>query len=390
LEIFMKLIKGTVVGSVCSGFLLGSFLQVPPNALGETKATNAEYGYSTAISGPVAVVGAPGEDNGAGAIYIKVRSGTHWGPGKIRIADPAHISHDAFGSSVAVSSSKAGTYLVVGEKSINGAINSVYIYSLTAGKWHKVQTIVDPEGWPPSNFGYSVAITSSTLAIGAPGANNQYGAVYMYARSGSRWTPTSTLIDPGTNYDDNFGFAVAVSGTTTIVTARDVRVPTGGIAYVYSAGLGRPWKRSKILNNPGGGSDDFGASASVSGKTIVIGAPGSGPVFSQGAVYVAMNARGTWQIKTTLASSASRDGFGYAVAITGNRVLVGAPTGGSNKCGIAYEFLETNTGWHRKETIRDPHGDPGDQFGAAVSASGTTGLIGIPGRNEAFGPGPLK
>jgi len=311
--------RNAITGLGVLGLLVGSSAVVPAVAAATpTALTRTEYGHSVAISGSTAAVGAPGVNHGAGAVYIFGRTRAGW-RFQTKINDPAHIAQDAFGWSVAVLSTRSRTYLAVGETSINGATNFVYVFTRSARNWHLRAAVEDPQNYSGSNFGYSVALSQSTLAIGTPGANNQYGVVYMYSPSGSGWTLSRTLVDPGTNFGDNFGYSVAVSGATAVVTASDV-------AYVYIAGLGRPWTRSAILKNPAGVTEDFGWDASLAGNTAVIGAPPAHAGSGQGAAYVFVRSRSKWRIQARLASPGfvTNDKFGYAVAISGSRILVGA------------------------------------------------------------------
>jgi hypothetical protein len=375
----MSRLKKAAAWLVPAGVLAATIALAPSVALGAIRGLTSEnYGYSVAISGPIAVVGAPGEDHGSGTVYIFHRSGKSWRY-QAKINDPGHLAQDAFGWSVAVSSTASHTYLAVGETSINGATNYVYVYTLSLGRWNLQSALEDPQNYSGSNFGFAVAITQKTLAIGTPGANNEYGVVYMYSKSGKGWLPARTLVDPGNNYDDNFGYAVAVSGGEAIIGASD-------ISYVYTAGLGRAWTRSATLRNPSSSELNFGWNVGIDGDTAVVAAPAAHIGLSQGAAYVYTRLGGNWRIQAKLTSPGyiTKDTFGQAVAVSGTRIIVGAPTGGRNNAGIVYDFRRTRSNWDQRQVIKDPTGVPGDKFGWSVSLSGAVGAIGSPGQNKGF------
>jgi hypothetical protein len=82
------------------------------------------------------------------------------------------------------------------------------------------------------------------------------------------------------------------------------------------------------------------------------------------------------------------DSLGYAVAISGNTAVVGAPSAkiGSNRSqGAAYVFLKPVTGWSTTSTfaakLTASDGAAGDSFGQAVAINGNTVVVGAPFKN---------
>src|SRR5579864_2482966 len=100
----MKRTRAIMAIFAISGFLASSAWAVPATAgIAPLGLTTTEYGYSVAISGSIAAVGAPGEHHGSGTVYIFAHSRKGW-RFQTKIEDPAHLAQDAFGWSVAVSS----------------------------------------------------------------------------------------------------------------------------------------------------------------------------------------------------------------------------------------------------------------------------------------------
>jgi hypothetical protein len=371
--------RSTAALCVVIGLLGTAALATSPASAAPQDLTSTEYGYSVAISGSTLAVGAPGLNQGEGAVYVFTlsRDGLHT---QAKIEDPARRDQDAFGWSVALTSTKSGTYLAVGETGFNIYSDIVYVYHRTGSTWHRQATLHDPESYYGDNFGSAVALTTNTLAVGASTADNQEGVLYIYSRSGSAWTRRATFKDPRHNFGDDFGYSVAVSGSSAIATS-------DGLVYVYSAGIGRHWARSAIIPNPADPTDNFGFSAALSGHTAVIGAPGDSTAFSQGAAYVYVHSGTKWKVQGRLvnANGTADDAFGNSVSISGNRVLVGAPLKGRHSCGAAYEYIRTKSRWSLKLVTHDVKlCVPGSQFGSSVSVSNKTAFIGAPDENKAY------
>ncbi len=213
------------------------------------------------------------------------------------------------------------------------------------------------------NFGHAVAMSGSTLVIGAPneagnavGVNgdtlnnslNGAGAVYVFTRSGTTWTQQAYLKASNTGEQDQFGAAVAIAGETIVV--------------------GAPREASGALGVNGNQADNTTAGA--------------------GAAYVFVRNGTTWTQQAYLKASntGADDLFGTAVAITGDTVVVGAYQEDSNatgangtqsdnsagNAGAAYVFTRSGTTWTQQAYLKASNTQAGDRFGQAVALSGDT------------------
>jgi len=82
------------------------------------------------------------------------------------------------------------------------------------------------------------------------------------------------------------------------------------------------------------------------------------------------------------------DMFAYSVAISGDRIVVGAPeedSDGSNEvdnsaftAGAAYVFVRDETSWSQQDYLKASNAGAGDMFGYSVAISGDTILVGAP------------
>lgn len=190
---------------------------------------------------------------------------------------------------------------------------------------------------------------------------------------------------------DAFGIAVGVDGNTIVVGAFEAK-SRAGAAYVFvrpSSGWANMTQTAELSASDGQPLDFFGASVSVSGNTVVVGAPQAtvnGTQF-QGAAYVFVEPPTGWTDMTETAKLTPSDGvyaslFGSSVGISGSTVLVGAPGNGDNPIpGEGYVFVEPADGWiNMRETavLTASDGFDSDNFGTSVSISGSDAVVGAP------------
>lgn len=292
--------------------------------------TSDFFGISVACSGTGVVIGVASNDTGAtnaGLAYVyDLASATPALP-VITLTNPSPAASDLFGNSVAI----AGTRVVVGaygdDTGAAGA-GSVYVYDL-AGATPTVPVITLNNTASAANFGWSVAISDTRVAIGAIGAGNG-GRVYVYDLSSPTPTiPVSTLNNPsiGGGCAIRFGYAVAISGTRLVVGQRvcyDTVTTDVGTAYVYDLSSATPTMPVATLTNPSGVTYDyFGRTVAMSATWIIIGAYESGP--GRAYVYDLTSATPTLPVATLDSPNSSFDHFTESVSMDGTTIVIGAP-----------------------------------------------------------------
>lgn len=202
-----------------------------------------------------------------------------------------------------------------------------------------------------NNFGISVAVDGSTAVVGARtnGPNSTLGAAYVFVESGGTWSQQAELTASDGATDDQFGYSVAVSGSTIVVGAPQHPFSLGGSgpgkAYVFVENGGTWSQQAELKASDGAVGDSFGYSVAASGGAAVVGAPGHmiGSNQAQGAVYVFAPSGGTWsqQAELTAADGSRYNGFGTSVGVSGGTALAGAPShevGSNGAQGAAYVF----------------------------------------------------
>jgi hypothetical protein len=354
------------------------------------------FGVSVALSGDTALVGARYDDVGTnanqGSAYVFTRSGTTWGPQQQLTASDG-AANDYFGYSVALSGDTAlvGAYAdAVGANTYQG---SAYVFTRSGATWSQQQQLNAADGATNDFFGSSVALSGDTALVGASGddvgANGSQGSAYVFTRSGTTWSQQQQLNAADGAASDFFGISVALSGETALVGANgdDVGANTNqGSAYVFTRS-GTTWsQQQKLAASDGVANDYFGNSVALSGETALVGASQDdvGGKTNQGSAYVFTRSGTTWsqQHKLTASDGAANDYFGYSVALSGNTALVGAyydDVGANTNQGSAYVFTRSGTTWSRQAQLTASDGAGGDQFGYSVALSGETALVGAYG-----------
>jgi hypothetical protein len=147
------------------------------------------------------------------------------------------------------------------------------VFTKGATGWHQVAELVASDTVAGDGFGVSVAISGATIAVGSGLAASDAGRGYLFTNGATGWHEAAELVGSGTAPGDGFGDSVAVSGGTVVVGA-----------FAHASGAGRAylflkrrtgWRQSTDLVGSDTLSDDeFGYSVAVSGTTIAVGAYG--------------------------------------------------------------------------------------------------------------------
>ncbi len=380
-----------------------------------------EFGLAVSVSGDLAVIGAPSDDDAglqSGSAYVFVRGAGGWAPAaKLLAGDGA--AGDAFGTAVA----GAGAMIVIGapgddDKGSNSG--SGYVYRRTGGAWVRAAKIRASDGAAGDALATAVHLSEGRAVLGAfadDDAGNSSGSAYIVPGlddcNGNNVLDLCDLA-AGTSLDTNndgvpdecvpapctaaeadtvrandgsagdwFGSSVALSGRRGVIGAwldDDFDIATGS-AYVVDIGRPRAAQRAKLTAADPVSADWFGFAVAIDGDVAVVGAYGNddrGP--QAGAAYVFRLSGSTWVQEAKLRASDGQPGdfFGFAVAVSGDVVVVGAfgdDDRGTN-AGSAYVFRYTAGGWSQETKLLASDGLVGDEYGAAVAVSGPIILIG--------------
>jgi hypothetical protein len=353
-------------------------------------ATNDFFGFSVALSGDTAVIGAFRDSDDvkgvdSGSAYVFVRSGTNWSQqAKLTATDGA--ANDTFGGNVALS----GDTAVIGARDDDNGIysGSAYVFSRSGTSWSQQAKLTATDGAAGDEFGYSVALSGDTAVVGAArddDKGNDSGSAYVFTRSGTSWSLQAKLTAADGAAGDVFSISVALSGDTAVIGADldNEKGENSGAAYVFTRS-GSTWsQQAKLTAADGAAGDLFGIRVALSGDTAVIGAARDDDKGdNSGAAYVFIRSGTTWsqQAKLTAADGAASDRFGTRVALSGNSAVIGAilDDDKSDNSGSAYVFTRSGTTWSQLAKLTATDGAADDVFGWSVALSGDIVVIGAP------------
>jgi len=250
------------------------------------------FGKSVSISGDTIVVGS------SSAVFVFERSEGAWTQQAQLLTDIAGFADGGV--------SISGDTLVIGSPfdDVRGWHSGlVYVFERNGGAWTKQAKLVPDDGVEGDEFGMSVSISGDTIVVGSPGDdinmdNYDGGSAYVFERSGGIWTQQAKLtaiFDTTPSFleslyisSDYFGTSVSISGDKVVVGSP--YSDNGGSAFVFERSGGAWTQKAKFTADNGFEGDEFGASVSISGNTVVAGSPKSG---AKGSVYVKNLSYGT-------------------------------------------------------------------------------------------------
>jgi len=198
------------------------------------------------------------------------------------------------------------------------------------------------------------------------------------------WIQRTKLVASDGASNDFLGRSVAFEGDVAVVGAAGSD-PGGaeaqGAAYVYVRANGAWSETAKLTAPDGAAGDEFGFAVAISGDTIVVGARFAtvDAISGRGAAYVFVRSGDAWVEQTKLVADdgAAFDELGDSVAIDDDTVLLGAPFRNSSR-GAVYAFVRDGDAWSAQGSMAADDGADFDRFGLALAIEGDTALIGSP------------
>ena len=293
-----------------------------------------------------------------------------------------------------------------------GPSGEALFYARSGSTWTEEGSPIAPGDG--QEFGAAVALSASgnTALVGEPeylndgGEFGGSGEAWVLARSGSVWTVQGKRIVgcdclalvPGSS--NEIGAAVALSsvGNAALIGAPfmgDLGVGgsvVGEADVEYRSRPGAPWKGRWLSPDnaavdpswSGGDQPDLGSSVALSadGNTALVG--GDTDRAGTGAVWIFTRSAGTWDARGTKLTVPGTRSFGISVALSadGNTALAG----GVNAAGEdeAWVFVRSGTTWTEQATQLVAGKAGADAVAVALSADGSTALVGNRGRVTVF------
>jgi choice-of-anchor B domain-containing protein len=277
-----------------------------------------------------------------------------------------------------------------------------YVFQRNArGAWSRVQSLplVPDLVGPPVQWNYAALVeilrpplravdTDGDRALVA--AIGGLGDVRVFERNpdSGLWSDQARLERSEPEGDDDFGASLMIRGDVAIVGAP--RHGRSGAVYVFSRDLASgEWTEDALISAPSPfPNSGFGAAVAIDGDAVLIGHPGTAE--SRGIVveYTWDEARRTWTEQDRIAPRMRTigDRFGSSLAFRENELLVGAPGTDEGRGGV-HRFVRNRSGdiWQAVEIFSVPDSGPGFALGSAVAIGRNTAVAGAPGADGGRG-----
>jgi choice-of-anchor B domain-containing protein len=321
------------------------------------------------------------------------------------LVSPGLAQSGSFGNTVVID----GDALIIGEPNNTFRPGTVYVYRKSGGDWVESARLTAPGAERADGFGAVLALSGNTLFVAERG-----GRLHAFERSGATWAFSGTLaeddtvgLDPRCDFNGycgvDYGISLAADGEWLLVghakTATDLSrlrprqrrgteaaPPTPvGIVYAFRRGPDGRWTEQQRIESPvAAPGDGFGAALSVIGDRVLVGAPvaaGDGDSLGgAGRVFEYRLLDGQWQEGAELTVAAEADAsFGASIVARDGRAIIGAPFS-NHGLGAAFVFdLDASTGtWSETARLDTPEALEGDLFGAAVAMDEGDIWVGAP------------
>ena len=398
-------------------------------------ATSDYFGRSVAVDGGTVVVGVYGDDDGglnSGSAYVDYASG--WSaipdsaPGgtnatsytvagfangeehdfglRIRAKNGTGVSDASAVATLVAPDRPTGLTAAVSDGQVSLGWDDPSVSTITGYEYDLLAEVAKLTAFDADaldSFGWSVAVESDTMVVGAQlddDADSASGAAHVFVRQSGVWGHAAKLTASDGALGDRFGYSVAIGGDTIIIgSPRDNDGGSdSGSVYVFTKPAGG-WATAsgnvKLTAFDAAAHDYFGWSVAIDGDTVVVGAHGDDDGGSvSGSVYVFTKPAGGWatasgNVKLTASNPAMDDYFGTAVAVDGDTIVVAVASDddGGTDSGSVYVFTKPAGGWATvtgsvKLTAADA--DDYDYFGISVAVDGGTVVVGAYRDDDVF------
>ena len=357
-----------------------------------------QCGFSVALDGETAVIGAPFDDtlsgNDAGRAFVFFKGVAGWESQGALEAVPGRLGAQ-FGYSVDV----AGDAAIVGAYADQSFTGTAHVFRRSEGTWAHEAQLSPSTLTAGDRAGTAVAISGDTALVGsprdgAPVATNR-GSAAVFLRSANVWSQQAILVASDGAVSDFFGQSLALDGNTAAVGSLGDDTATGsnaGSVYVFDRS-GSTWSQTTRLDaGSATAGENFGQAVSLSGDTLAASTSRATTAAGSlaGRVSIYLRTTGSWALQQTIEAgdAAASDQFGYSLAVDGDSLIVGAPyrdEGAATDAGAAYTFTRSTGVWTQAQKLTAPAPQGLARFGWAVALSADLSLVGSPAEDTIAG-----
>ncbi len=358
---------------------------VAPSSSGtpETPLALAGFGSAVAIDGERLLIGNPDEfpffplpPASLGLVHVFEHDGREWAEVDAIGWSEGSVA-DGFGRAIAVE----GDWLAVGAPGADEGAGAVAVYRRNGDAWEESATLRPSDGSSGGAFGQALAWHGSTLVVGAPGHDEGRGVVVIWSALEGEWTEGGTFAPEAPIDGGRFGSFLATREGRLLATAPGAGVEAfqgagglqPGVGFVFEA-TNAGWSERGRLELEGDAPAGLGLSGVLLDGEALLGAPITGGAV--GAVHRFEEADdGSWAHTGPIEveSFGAQALFGLTMALAGDDVFVGAPF--ANTIVVLEAAAE---GWVESQRLSPGSGGQ-DFFGMALAGSADRALVGAPG-----------
>ncbi len=329
------------------------------------------FGTAITVEGELMLISAVSSEHGV--VYMFHRDGRNWVEAGTLTPDGVTPA-DRFGGAI----HRDGTQLIVGATNTDDGWGAAYVFEMQDHQWVQVARLTgtrpepeesmedtedsseaaegdDEEGEEeseptPERFGSAVAIAGPYALVGAPGANQRSGLVYVFKQGDEGWDLLTTM--DGGEDNDRFGSGLAIHDMELFVTAAGANENQGAVQiFRHDPETDSANQIATLRPFDGGRFAGFGSAVAFDGSDVLISAP-RGDAFN-GVIYrFSRDASGGFTGATKMGAAGGRTGFGGSIAIAGDTMVVGM-TSVDRGAGAAAIMSRAHGGWDRTRVISE-------------------------------------
>ena len=373
--------------------LLPILLTIPPTAAfgqclrdvfsGHDAEPNELFGSVMEVSGDLAVVASRRDSTpgwGLGTAFVFERGPDRWKQVQC-LAPPPNATRSLLGSGISID----GTRIGLGAYVHLGMSGPAFLYDRAPSGCSLVTTFRAPEQTPNDVYGRSIAIDGDTALVSRSkdsGQKFEAGSVYVFERRQGAWVNTAKLEPSDPQFQGRFGNRVDLDGDCAMIGAWWAGDATQGAVYFFERNPAGAWTEvfkfegQSLIGN-------LGTAVLLDGTRAFAGQPRG-----VSRVHVFERGPGSWTLAKTLQSSDRSPGdfFGTSLGLDGDTLVVGAPGDDDlvSNGGSAYAFRQVRGAWRQVAKLTAPSTASGDTFGQSIGISGDWVLVGAPS-HDGFG-----
>ena len=178
------------------------------------------------------------------------------------------IRSTRFGTSVALGDGM----VVVGAPRAGALAGAVFVHEPAAGGWSVTAELSSPDG-PASFFGASVAVAGDRILVSAGNPSTQPGRVIAFERDGDGWSEGGRVQAPDGGPQDRFGATLITDGATVWAGAPGVDQQRGAVYEIPLVSAG--WGPVRRLASGSANGSQLGGRLAHAGGVLVSGNPGA-------------------------------------------------------------------------------------------------------------------